>query len=251
MAQSGDSMRTSDRGIVEIIGHEGIALTKYNDMVGKGYTIMPGGKKRRGTLTIGAGLTKTEIPDLAQWPWQKEISMSEAMELKLKALKRYEDALNDAIKVKIPQHVFDALVSWCYNVGVGWTGKFGHPQATLIKRLNRGESLKRVAEALMRFKKPRAIIGRRKKEAKLLEHGIYSNDGKAALIPVSMKGYPMYRQAKTINVWDYIEKAKAEKPEPAEVHHAVEASLDIVAEQERPLKNKMLDYLTDLLDKLK
>lgn len=235
------NMKTSKKGLVEIVGHEGITLTKYNDMVGNGFSKMPDGKVRRGVLTIGAGLTKTEIPDLASWPWDKKITMDEVFELKLKAMKRYENALNENIHREIPQHVFDALVSWCYNVGVGWTGKFGHRQATLIKRLNRGESLKRVAQALMMFKKPKAIIGRRRKEALLLEKGIYSNNGLAALIPVSSRGYPMYARSKPINVWEYIEKKKDEEPKAPEVMKYEEEDLEPRATGMQKFFDKFLD----------
>lgn len=187
-------MRTSNEGKVELIGHEGIALSKYKDSVG--------------VWTIAVGATKTEIPDLADWPLDKKITMQDAFELFSKSLGRYEDALNKALTREIHQYQFDALVSWCYNVGVGWVNK-----ASVIRLLNTGEATpEKLKSALMLFNKPKEIISRRMKEATLLASGKYSNDGKALLFPVSSRGYPMYSKGEMINVWKFISQTA---PEPS------------------------------------
>lgn len=178
-------MKTSNEGKVEIIGHEGIALSKYKDSVG--------------VWTIAGGATRTEIPDLANWPLSKTITMQEAFELFGRSIVKYENAVNAVLTRSIPQYQFDALVSWCYNVGTGWM-----PKASVIKLLNQGAAPKKLYDALMMFKKPPEIIGRRTKEANLLAYGKYSNDGKAMLFPVSSSGYPIYKKGTVINVWQYI-----------------------------------------------
>lgn len=180
-------MHISKKGMIELAGHEGICLTKYKDSVG--------------VWTIGVGATRTEIPDIARWPQNKSITVEEAFELMKKSIVKYEKGVRRALKVDVPQHTFDALVSWCYNVGTGWCKK-----ASVIKLLNKGvhHSDKRVYNALMMYRKPREIIKRRTKEAILLTTGVYSNKGRALLFPVSKKGSPIYSKGKTIDVNKYL-----------------------------------------------
>lgn len=197
----------SNKGKVELIGHEGICLSKYKDSVG--------------VWTIAVGATKSEIPDLASWPLSKKISMQEAFELFSKSLRKYEDAINKALLKPIPQTQFDALVSWCYNVGVGWV-----PKATVIKLVNQGASSVQLHKALMMYRKPKEITARRNKEANLLAYGKYSNDGKALLFPVSSGGYPIYGRGTTINVWEHIKDTTEVEPEPEEVLPEEEKTLE-------------------------
>lgn len=181
-------MKMSLNGKIELIGHEGICFTKYLDSVG--------------VWTIGVGATSTEIPDIASWPLDKKLSMDEVIELFEKSLARYEKAINDCLNVKVTQEQFDALVSWCYNVGVGWPKK-----STVIRLLNNGTATNdRLYNALLMFDKPKEIIGRRTKEAKLLTGYGYQNGGKATVFPVSDKGYPMYNKGKTIRVAELLNK---------------------------------------------
>lgn len=178
-------MQTSDAGLVELCGHEGICLSKYKDSVG--------------VWTIGIGATRSEIPDIAKWPLDKTITIEEAFELLHKSITKYENALNSALTREISQHMFDALVSWCYNVGTGWTKK-----ASVMRLVNQGVTGKSLYNALMLFRKPVEITARRQKEANLLAYNKWSNNGKALLFPVSSTGHPKYGAGKEINVWDYI-----------------------------------------------
>lgn len=117
-------MKTSKQGMIELAGHEGICLTKYKDSVG--------------VWTIGVGATKSEIPDLASWPMDKSLKMSEVFDLFKKSLVKYETAINKAINVKLTQEEYDALSSICYNIGTGWFGAGGHAKATFVNRINSG-----------------------------------------------------------------------------------------------------------------
>lgn len=186
-------MKTSNAGLVEIAGHEGICLSKYLDSVG--------------VWTIGIGATRTEIPDIVSWPLSRTITMQAAFDLFGRSIVKYENAINKNLKKHIPQHQFDALVSWCYNVGTGWVDA-----STVMKRINAGAPEGELFDALMMYKKPKEIIGRRTKEAKLLAYGKYSNEGKALLFPVNKKGYPVYGKGVTINVWEYIDKKTEQSP---------------------------------------
>lgn len=200
-------MKTSNKGRVELVGHEGICLSKYKDSVG--------------VWTIGVGATRTEIPDIASWPLDKKISMQEAFDLLSKSIVKYEDAVNKALLKPIKQYEFDALVSWCYNVGVGWVRK-----ASVIRLINEGAGQGQLHDALMLFKKPSEIIGRRTKEANLLAYGKYSNQGKALLFPVSSSGFPIYSRGTSINVWEYIEKSSEVGPVPVSVPKKEEKALE-------------------------
>jgi len=171
--------------MVELAGHEGICLSKYKDSVG--------------VWTIGVGATRSEIPDIASWPLSKTITVEEAFELFDKSIRKYENALNKFINVEIPQTSFDALVSWCYNVGTGWVGK-----ASVIRLINQGVTGKPLYDALMMYRKPVEITLRRKKEANLLAYGKYTNNGTCLLFPVSSTGRPIYGKGRSINAWDYI-----------------------------------------------
>lgn len=191
-------MKISNRGLAEIIGHEGVCLSKYLDSVG--------------VWTVGIGATRTEIPSISSWPLSRTITMQEAFELLGRSIIKYENAVNAHLTREIPQHQFDALVSWCYNVGVGWI-----PKASVIKLVNKDADPVDLYNALMMYNKPKEIIGRRIKEANLLAYRRYSNNGKALLFPVSSKGKPVYGKGKEINVWEYINKKSDVEPTPNEV----------------------------------
>lgn len=176
----------SNKGLAMLAHLEGIALTKYKDSVG--------------VWTIGVGATRTEIKNLASWPMDKKISIEEAFDLLRRSITRYENAINKNLKVDISQHMFDALVSWCYNVGTGWVAK-----STIMRLINQGERDKRrLYNALMMYKKPPEIIGRRKKEAILLTEGVYAGNGKASIFPVNKYGRPVYRQGRSVDVYAFL-----------------------------------------------
>jgi len=107
----------SDKGKGFLICQEGICLSPYLDSVG--------------VKTIAIGATVSEIPDIANMSWNTKITMEEAYSLLDKGLHKYIDAVNKALTVNIMQHQFDALVSLCYNIGIG-----GLSKSTVIKRLN-------------------------------------------------------------------------------------------------------------------
>jgi lysozyme len=180
--------KMSEKGKIFLAGLEGVSLKIYLDSVN--------------VRTISVGVTKTEIPNINEWPWDKQITMREAMDLFEKALGRYEKAVLDTLKVSIPQHKFDALVSICYNIGVG-----GLKGSTFMKRINAGASDDQVGAAMMMWTKAggkvlKGLVNRRTKEVNLYKTGNYG-DGTAVLIDVNPKTHkPIYK--KTIKVSDYL-----------------------------------------------
>lgn len=174
----------SKKGLAFLAGLEGIGLTKYLDSVG--------------VATIGIGSTRSDIPDLASWSWDKKITIEEAFDLYQKHLEKYVEAVNKALKVPVFQHQFDALVSICYNIGVN-----GMAKSTFIKRVNSGSPDEEVSKAILMWDIPKEIIGRRTKEAKLYTSGIYAGGGKVLIFPIVNKK-PRYSGGYEINAIDYI-----------------------------------------------
>lgn len=91
-------MQTSKKGIDLIKSFEGCRLTAY--------------KCPAGVLTIGYGHTGADVK-----PSQK-ITQEQATKLLQNDLKKYELHVNN-LKRNFNQNEFDALVSFCYNCGVG------------------------------------------------------------------------------------------------------------------------------------
>lgn len=174
----------SPEGLAELASYEGVGLKKYLDSVG--------------VETIGLGSTKSDIPDLHSWSWDKEITIQQAFDLYKNHLQKYIDAVNDALKVPVFQHQFDAIVSICYNIGIG-----GMKNSTFMKKINDGSSDISVGEAIRMWNKPPEIKKRRAKEALLYTNGTYSGGGKVLVFPVINKK-PRYSQGHEINALDYL-----------------------------------------------
>jgi lysozyme len=110
-----DQMVVSLFGVDLICGFEGKRLAAYDDGVGVwtigfGTTVYPNGIK------VQKGDTCTEA--------QAKVYMAQD-------LKKFESAVNNAVKVSLNQNQFDALVSLAYNIG---TNAFS--ESTLVKKLN-------------------------------------------------------------------------------------------------------------------
>lgn len=145
-------MKTSQKGIDLIKEFEGCRLNAYQDSVG--------------VWTIGYGHTV----DVKQGD---SITQEEAEQLLKDDLLIYEDGVNNLVKVEINQDMFDALVSFAFNLGVGALGK-----STLLKLLNRGK----YSEASDHFTKwvyaggvvLKGLVRRREAEQRLFRSGFES-----------------------------------------------------------------------------
>ncbi|MEM1254447.1 MAG: lysozyme [Cyanobacteria bacterium P01_H01_bin.21] len=108
---SGTSRQTNASGVHLIKSFEGLRLKAYQDAVG--------------VWTIGYGTTRGVKPG-------QEISEAQAEALLKADLNRFEQAVNQAVRVSINDNQFAAIVSFTYNVGSG-----AMRSSTLLRKLNR------------------------------------------------------------------------------------------------------------------
>ncbi|NEQ49047.1 MAG: lysozyme [Leptolyngbya sp. SIO3F4] len=108
---SSSSRQTNTSGVNLIKSFEGLRLKAYQDAVG--------------VWTIGYGTTRGVKPG-------QEISEAQAEAFLKTDLNRFENAVNQAVRVSINDNQFAALVSFSYNVGAG-----ALRSSTLLRKLNR------------------------------------------------------------------------------------------------------------------
>jgi lysozyme len=107
-------VKISNTGIKLIRGFEELRLKAYDDGVGV-WTIGYGT-----TVINGVAVKKGDTCTLEQ-----------AKAYMAQDLKKFESAVNTAVKVPLNQNQFDALVSLTYNIGIG-----AFKDSTLLKKLN-------------------------------------------------------------------------------------------------------------------
>ena len=144
-------MKTSTRGLLALMNSEGVVLPSYKDSA-RVWTVGVGHTRAAGPPKPGPGVS---------------VTLKQAVALFRKDIKKYEAGVNRAVKVKIKQHEFDALVSFHYNTG-------GVARAKLTRKLNAGDR-KGAAASFMGWVRPASLIGRRKKEQHLFATGDYGN----------------------------------------------------------------------------
>ena len=117
-------MSISEAGIFIIKKWEGFRGSAYLDPVG--------------IWTIGYGHTKGVAPGHV-------MTEPEASHLLIEELKTYENAVRRLVSVPLSQGQFDALVSFCYNTGIGALS-----QSTLLRYLNESD-YKAAADQFLRW----------------------------------------------------------------------------------------------------
>lgn len=133
-------------------------------------------------LTIGVGhaLTATERQtgtldiDGMGVAWRRGLSRDQVDRLLTQDLTRFEEAVN-ALGVPLEPHQFDALVSFCFNVG---TGAFA--SSTLARHVKRHDIVS-VPSQLRRWtraagREVKGLVKRREAEAKLFATGDYAGE---------------------------------------------------------------------------
>lgn len=135
-------MKTSHRGLVAIEAREGIRLKAYRDL--------------KGLPTIGVG--HLIVPGDG-FSMSSRITQEQCDALFAEDVQRYETAVN-ALNVPLSQHQFDALTSFCLNIGTD-----GFKGSTVAKRL-KAKDYNGAAKSMMAWVKPPEITGRRKSEQK-------------------------------------------------------------------------------------
>ncbi|AOZ70711.1 lysozyme [Rhodobacter xanthinilyticus] len=149
-------MKTSDRGLLALIRHEGVVPGPYLDV--------------KDVWTFGIGHTAAAgPPDPARvprgMPADLDAKIREAFQLFRTDLAAYEAGVLRAVKVRLEPHEFDALVSFHYNTG-------GIAKAALTRHLNAGNRAA-AAAAFMGWLRPAAIRSRREAERDLFARGTY------------------------------------------------------------------------------
>lgn len=142
-------MKISKHGIDLLIQREGFMLKPYRDS--------------KGLLTIGVGhlLTKTErmtgriLISGEKVAWKTGLTSGQVRILFDQDLDKFEDAVNRYIAIPLMQHEFDALVSFCFNIG-----RNAFRFSTLRKKLNHQDRMGAINE-FTRWRKPASIISRR------------------------------------------------------------------------------------------
>ena len=107
-------MVTGENGIDLIKRFESCRLRSYRDVVG--------------VWTIGYGHTGPDVTP------GKTITSEQATDLLDADLHKFEDAINQLVKVPLAQTQFDALVCLVYNIGLSHFGT-----STLLRILNAGD----------------------------------------------------------------------------------------------------------------
>lgn len=146
-------MKLDKKGIEFIHNEEGLRLKAY---------LCPAG-----VWTIGYGNTyhldnnKVKEGDV--------ITLEQAKDLFDKKIKLYEDAVNKNVKVTLTQNAYNALVSFCYNVGM-----FAFQTSTLLKKINSKSSFEDIAKEFKKWvhagkKLISVLVNRRKREINLFK----------------------------------------------------------------------------------
>jgi len=153
-------VKVSDQGKRKIREWEGSRARAYRDAGGK--------------LTIGVGhlLTKSELASGKLWiqgqavPYAAGLSDKQILDLLGQDLAGAEQAIKDGVDVELSQNQFDALVSFCFNVG-----RMAFKNSTLLRLLNQ-EKYDELPAQLRRWvrcngKVIQGLVSRREQEIEL------------------------------------------------------------------------------------
>lgn len=101
-------------------------IQKFEDLRLESYLPTP-----NDVWTIGYGTTRINGRSVVKG---EKITHRQAKEYFREDILKFQNAINDLVKVELTQNQFDALVSFVYNIGVGAFSK-----STLLKKLNSGD----------------------------------------------------------------------------------------------------------------
>jgi len=139
-------MKISDRGLELIMSFEGLQLEAY--------------QCQAKVWTIGYGHTK----DVKE---KDKISKDKAIELLLEDIEKFENYISISVHVDLKQCEFDALVSFCFNVG-----KFAFKNSTLLKKLNNNQ-YKEAADELLRWNKVKGFENKGLIKRRFIERDLF------------------------------------------------------------------------------
>jgi lysozyme len=169
-------MKTTDRGLLALIRHEGVVPGPYLDAKGV-WTFGIG-------HTAGAGLPDPEAMPRGM-PTDLDAALREAFRLFRADLVTCEAEVCRAVAVDLGTHEFDALVSFHYNTG-------GIARAALTQALNASDR-KAAAAGFLNWLKPASLRERRETERDLFASGRYPA-GPIAVWSVDARGRIDFRK---------------------------------------------------------
>lgn len=176
-------MRVDQKGLDLIKAFEGCRLTAYKCVSTEKY------------YTIGYGHYGADVTQ------GMRITQERAEQLLQSDLVRFENTVNSAVKVLITQSMFNALVSFCYNVG-----QSAFKNSTLLKLLNKGK-YNEACQQFARWNKSggkvlTGLVNRRTKEKKeFLRMGI-PTCSEGSEVP-SLKGYKGFSIVDGLKAYGY------------------------------------------------
>ena len=176
-------MKTSDKGIAFLVAHEGVVPGPYLDSVG--------------VWTYGVGHTAAAgapIPErMARgMPADLDAALADAFAVFRRDLGKYEADVNRVLAGRsVPQHEFDAAVSFHFN-----TGAIG--RANWVKLWLAGRVREAGDDMLANWRRPAEIVGRRSAERSLLVDGQYGAH-RASVWPVSEAGRITWRPVRMLS----------------------------------------------------
>lgn len=149
-------MRINDAGLELIKSFEGCRLVAYDDLQpNKTITDI---SQVKGTLTIGYGHTAGVTVGMV-------INQVQANNMLKSDMKKYEKYVTDHVKIPLNENQFSALVSFCYNCGVG-----------NLKTLVKNRTAEQIADAMILYNKSKGqvlagLVRRREAERRLFLSG--------------------------------------------------------------------------------
>lgn len=173
----------------EIVEHEGIVREAYLDSVG--------------VWTWGIGVTDKSGHFVARYK-DKPATIERCIEIYVWLLRKVymPDVLAEFEGFDLTEAQFAAALSFHWNTG-------GIRQASWCDAWKAGD-IEDARERFLAWKKPAAIIPRRKAEAALFFDGVWSQDGKASVIPVRKPSYaPNFAKAVQVDIREQLRSALA------------------------------------------
>lgn len=174
-------MNVSTQGLIALIGHEGIVLSRYRDSVG--------------VWTIGVGHTSA-AGGIDPRTFTGQLTMRQALALLRTDIAKYEADVRRAVTVALEQHEFDALVSFHYNTGAV-------ARAELTASLNAGNRSK-AGRQFLNYMKPPEIGNRRRAESTLFLTGQYP-DAAVTVYPATRDGKVLWSQGKALDATELLQ----------------------------------------------
>lgn len=138
-------MRLSRKGLEALVREEGLRLAPYNDSAGHA-TIGVGHLIHHGPVTAA---------DRARY---RGFTRADALEVLRQDVRRFEAAVDGALRRLPLQGQFDAMVSLAFNIGPG-----GFASSTVVRRFNAGDR-RGAADAFLMWRVPSELLPRRRRE---------------------------------------------------------------------------------------